>query len=31
MGVGSGLGTFRGINAGVWKPLEKYKLDFTQM
>ncbi|UJR35042.1 hypothetical protein I4U23_027818 [Adineta vaga] len=32
MGVSSGLGTFRGIAAGVWPPLLKHKdLDFTDM
>ena len=32
MGVGSGLGTFRGIAAGVWPPLlEHPDLDFTDM
>jgi len=31
MGVASGLGTFRGKNAGVWPPLQELKIDFTQM
>lgn len=32
MGVSSGLGTFRGIAAGVWPPLLKHReLDFTDM
>ena len=32
MGVGSGLGTFRGIAAGVWPPLLRHPdLDFTDM
>lgn len=31
MGVGSGLGTFRGQAAGVWPPLEKLNLDFSDM
>src|ERR1700722_5620242 len=32
MGVSSGLGTFRGIAAGVWPPLLKHpELDFTDM
>jgi NAD-dependent SIR2 family protein deacetylase len=31
MGVASGLGTFRGKNAGVWPPLLKLKMDFTEM
>lgn len=32
MGVGSGLGTFRGIGAGVWPPLLQHPdLDFTDM
>ena len=32
MGVGSGLGTFRGVAAGVWPPLLKHPhLDFTDM
>lgn len=32
MGVGSGLGTFRGVAAGVWPPLLKHRnLDFTDM
>ncbi|CAF1133962.1 unnamed protein product [Didymodactylos carnosus] len=32
MGVGSGLGTFRGIAAGVWPPLQQHpELDFTDM
>ena len=32
MGVGSGLGTFRGVAAGVWPPLLKHpNLDFTDM
>ncbi|CAF3778410.1 unnamed protein product [Rotaria sp. Silwood1] len=32
MGVGSGLGTFRGIGAGVWPPLLQHpELDFTDM
>lgn len=31
MGVGSKLGTFRGPNAGVWPPLQKLGIDFTEM
>ncbi|CAF4053241.1 unnamed protein product, partial [Adineta steineri] len=32
MGVSSGLGTFRGIAAGVWPPLLKHpEFDFTDM
>lgn len=32
LGVGSGLGTFRGVAAGVWPPLTKHpELDFTDM
>jgi len=31
MGVDSGIGTFRGKYAGIWPPLEKLKIDFTQM
>jgi len=31
MGVASGLGTFRGVNAGVWPPLKKLGLDFTDL
>lgn len=31
MGVDSGLGTFRGRNAGVWAPLEAMGLDFSEM
>ena len=31
MGVSSGLGTFRGKNAGVWPPLVKLGLDFSDM
>eukprot|EP01119_Soliformovum_irregulare_P000414 TRINITY_DN10288_c0_g1_i1.p1 TRINITY_DN10288_c0_g1~~TRINITY_DN10288_c0_g1_i1.p1 ORF type:complete len:307 (+),score=70.76 TRINITY_DN10288_c0_g1_i1:166-1086(+) len=31
MGVGSGLGTFRGPNAGVWPPLIKMNIDFSEM
>lgn len=31
MGVGSGLGTFRGQAAGVWPPLERLKLEFPEM
>ncbi|CAF3382041.1 unnamed protein product [Rotaria sp. Silwood1] len=32
MGVSSGLGTFRGVAAGVWPPLLKHpELDFTDM
>eukprot|EP00286_Rhodomonas_abbreviata_P005111 CAMPEP_0181325396 /NCGR_PEP_ID=MMETSP1101-20121128/20898_1 /TAXON_ID=46948 /ORGANISM="Rhodomonas abbreviata, Strain Caron Lab Isolate" /LENGTH=349 /DNA_ID=CAMNT_0023433691 /DNA_START=14 /DNA_END=1063 /DNA_ORIENTATION=- len=31
MGVDSGLGTFRGRNAGVWPPLKAFSLDFSEM
>eukprot|EP01117_Protostelium_nocturnum_P015428 TRINITY_DN5985_c0_g1_i1.p1 TRINITY_DN5985_c0_g1~~TRINITY_DN5985_c0_g1_i1.p1 ORF type:complete len:308 (+),score=90.20 TRINITY_DN5985_c0_g1_i1:35-958(+) len=31
MGVASGLGTFRGIAAGIWPPLEKRGLEFPQL
>jgi len=31
MGVSSGLGTFRGRNAGVWPPLERRGMDFSEM
>jgi len=31
MGVDSGLGTFRGRNAGVWPPLKAMQLDFSEM
>lgn len=31
MGVDSGLGTFRGRNAGVWPPLKALKVDFSEM
>lgn len=31
MGVASGIGTFRGVNAGVWPPLEKRGIDFSEM
>jgi len=31
MGVSSGLGTFRGANAGVWPPLKKLGIEFTSM
>lgn len=31
MGVGSGLGTFRGKNAGVWPPLIRRQLDFSEV
>lgn len=31
MGVDSGIGTFRGANAGKWPPLEERNMDFTQM
>ena len=31
MGVDSGLGTFRGRNAGVWPPLKAMQIDFTEM
>ena len=31
MGVASGIGTFRGINAGVWPPLARLGIDFSQM
>ena len=31
MGVDSGLGTFRGKNAGVWPPLLKRGLDFSEV
>eukprot|EP00808_Paulinella_micropora_P013067 g2892.t1 len=31
MGVSSGLGTFRGKTAGIWPPLKKLGIDFTQM
>jgi len=31
MGVASGLGTFRGKAAGVWPPLKKLGIDFTEM
>lgn len=31
MGVDSGLGTFRGRNAGVWLPLKAMQLDFSEM
>lgn len=31
MGVDSGLGTFRGRNAGVWPPLKALRLDFSEM
>eukprot|EP01124_Arcella_intermedia_P031539 TRINITY_DN7138_c0_g1_i1.p1 TRINITY_DN7138_c0_g1~~TRINITY_DN7138_c0_g1_i1.p1 ORF type:complete len:283 (+),score=55.32 TRINITY_DN7138_c0_g1_i1:24-872(+) len=30
MGVDSGLGTFRGRNAGVWPPLVRLNMDFTE-
>eukprot|EP00434_Breviolum_minutum_P006536 symbB.v1.2.005769.t1/scaffold289.1/size287290/14 len=31
MGVDSGLGTFRGRNAGVWPPLKAMQMDFSRM
>lgn len=31
MGVDSGLGTFRGVNAGVWPPLKAMDIDFSWM
>mmetsp|Transcript_62354 Transcript_62354/g.115732 ORF Transcript_62354/g.115732 Transcript_62354/m.115732 type:complete len:359 (+) Transcript_62354:1-1077(+) len=31
MGVDSGLGTFRGRNAGVWPPLKALRRDFSEM
>lgn len=31
MGVDSGLGTFRGVAAGVWPPLKAMQLDFSKM
>jgi NAD-dependent SIR2 family protein deacetylase len=31
MGISSGLGTFRGVAAGVWPPLEKLGLKFQDM
>jgi len=31
MGVSSGLGTFRGAAAGVWPPLKKLGIDFSDM
>ena len=31
MGVDSGLGTFRGRNAGVWQPLKAMAIDFSEM
>merc|ERR1719399_1318202 len=31
MGVDSGLGTFRGRNAGVWPPLKTLGMDFSEM
>lgn len=31
MGVDSGLGTFRGRNAGIWPPLQRLGLDFPQV
>merc|ERR1712166_170374 len=31
MGVDSGLGTFRGRNAGVWPPLKAMQRDFSEM
>ena len=31
MGVDSGLGTFRGRNAGVWQPLKAMQIDFSEM
>lgn len=31
MGVDSGLGTFRGRNAGVWPPLEKLGMRHEEM
>ena len=31
MGVDSGLGTFRGRNAGVWEPLKAMQRDFSEM
>mmetsp|Transcript_54407 Transcript_54407/g.129657 ORF Transcript_54407/g.129657 Transcript_54407/m.129657 type:complete len:340 (+) Transcript_54407:95-1114(+) len=31
MGVDSGLGTFRGRNAGVWAPLKALRMDFSEM
>merc|ERR1719310_2375533 len=31
MGVDSGLGTFRGRNAGVWAPLRALQMDFSEM
>eukprot|EP01062_Namystynia_karyoxenos_P027625 TRINITY_DN21144_c0_g1_i1.p1 TRINITY_DN21144_c0_g1~~TRINITY_DN21144_c0_g1_i1.p1 ORF type:complete len:359 (+),score=77.07 TRINITY_DN21144_c0_g1_i1:69-1079(+) len=31
MGVDSGLGTFRGRNAGVWPPLKAMQVDFSEM
>jgi len=31
MGVDSGLGTFRGKNAGVWPPLKAMQMDFSEM
>jgi hypothetical protein len=31
LGVDSGVGTFRGANAGKWPPLEQRKMEFSQM
>lgn len=31
MGVASGMGTFRGANAGIWPPLKELGIDFTEM
>lgn len=31
MGVDSGLGTFRGANAGIWPPLRVMRMDFSEM
>lgn len=31
MGVDSGIGTFRGKNAGIWPPLKEMNMDFQQM
>lgn len=31
MGVGSGIGTFRGVAAGIWPPLERLGLQFPDM
>lgn len=31
LGVDSGVGTFRGTNAGKWPPLEQRKMEFSQM